>query len=223
MLEMVGIPYVGSGPLAHSLALDKVVAKMIFRQNGLLTPDFAVLDAPGFEMPELGFPLIVKPKNEAVSFGIKIVNDEKELREAAGAIFSRFQQPVLAEQYYRPYHDRLRDLASGDVELGIDCHTMAAAGPPVGPDAGRKRPHLCLSNADGTLPPAWLADFAGCLASAFGFQPSINDPFMGGFIVRSHSAEIPWVQLEVSRGPFLPIAEKRKRFLEALRCFCSLR
>ena len=44
MLEMIGLPYVGSGPLAHSLALDKVVSKMIFRQHGLPTPDFAVLD-----------------------------------------------------------------------------------------------------------------------------------------------------------------------------------
>lgn len=46
MLEMIGLPYVGSGPLAHSLALDKVVSKMIFRQHGISTPDFAVLDNP---------------------------------------------------------------------------------------------------------------------------------------------------------------------------------
>ena len=44
ILEMVGIPYVGSGPLAHGLALDKVVAKVLFRQYGLPTPEFAVVD-----------------------------------------------------------------------------------------------------------------------------------------------------------------------------------
>lgn len=99
ILEMVGIPYVGSGPLAHSLALDKVVAKMIFRQNNLPTPDFAVLDDPGFDMPDLRFPLITKPKNEAVSMGIRIVNNEEELRKAAQVIFDTFQQPVLVEQY----------------------------------------------------------------------------------------------------------------------------
>ncbi|WP_462328767.1 ATP-grasp domain-containing protein [Thiohalocapsa halophila] len=99
ILEMVGVPYVGSGPLAHSLALDKVVAKMLFAQRGVPTPEFAVLDTPGFEMPELAFPLIVKPKNEAVSFGIRIVNDEAELRDAAGVIFEQFEQPVLAERY----------------------------------------------------------------------------------------------------------------------------
>ena len=99
ILEMVGIPYVGSGPLAHSLALDKVVAKMIFRQQGLPTPDFSVLDAPGFPLPDLSYPLIVKPKNEAVSMGIQIVNDETELRAAAQVIFDQFDQPVLVEQY----------------------------------------------------------------------------------------------------------------------------
>jgi D-alanine-D-alanine ligase len=109
ILEMVGIPYIGSGPLAHSLALDKVVAKMIFQQNGVPTPDFAVLDGPGFEMPDVQFPLIVKPKNEAVSFGIRIVNTEDELRDAAGIIFDKFQQPVLAEQY----------IAGREINVGI--------------------------------------------------------------------------------------------------------
>ncbi len=99
ILEMVGIPYVGSGPLAHSLALDKVVAKMIFQAHGVPTPEFAVLQEPGFDAPDLQYPLIVKPKNEAVSFGIQIVNDEAELRTAADVIFDKFAQPVLAERY----------------------------------------------------------------------------------------------------------------------------
>jgi len=99
MLEMLGIPYVGSGPLAHSLSLDKVVAKMLFRQHGLPTPDFFVLDSPEAPFPETAYPLIVKPKNEAVSFGLKIVHSPDELKEAAGHIFEAFQQPVLVEQY----------------------------------------------------------------------------------------------------------------------------
>lgn len=99
ILEMVGVPYVGSGPLAHSLSLDKVVAKMLFVQNGIPTPDFAVLESPGFEIPQLEYPLIVKPKNEAVSFGIRIVNNEEELREAADLIFEEFGQAVLVESY----------------------------------------------------------------------------------------------------------------------------
>lgn len=99
ILEMIGLPYVGSGPLAHSLALDKVVSKMLFVQNGLPTPDFAVLDTSDFPLPDLEFPLIVKPKNEAVSFGMKVVHDESELREAAETILREFEQPVLVERY----------------------------------------------------------------------------------------------------------------------------
>lgn len=99
ILEMVGIPYVGSGPEAHSLSLDKVVAKMVFRQHNVPTPEFAVLYGPTTDPPPLQYPLIVKPRSEAVSFGIKVVNDEAELKEAAQAIFDAFQQPVLVEQY----------------------------------------------------------------------------------------------------------------------------
>jgi len=99
ILEMVGVPYVGSGPLAHSLSLDKVVTKMMLRQHGLPTPEFVVLDSPGFAIPEMPYPLIVKPKNEAVSFGISIVNSDNELRQAAQLIFDNFRQPVLVERY----------------------------------------------------------------------------------------------------------------------------
>jgi D-alanine-D-alanine ligase len=99
ILEMVGIPYVGSGPQAHSLSLDKVVAKMIFRQHGVPTPDFDILHGPGFNAPDLQYPLIVKPRNEAVSFGLKIVNDEQELRDAANVIFDTYKQPALVERY----------------------------------------------------------------------------------------------------------------------------
>ncbi len=99
ILEMIGIPYVASGPLAHSLCLDKVVTKIILRQHGLPTPDFAVLQTPDAALPELTYPLIVKPKNEAVSFGLKVVNNESELREATGVIYNEFRQAVLAEQF----------------------------------------------------------------------------------------------------------------------------
>jgi D-alanine-D-alanine ligase len=100
LLEMIGVPYVASGPLAHSLSLDKVVTKMILRQHGLPTPDFAVLDTPDAPIPvELRYPMIVKPKNEAVSFGLKIVHDQAELREGAAVIFDKYRQPVLVEQF----------------------------------------------------------------------------------------------------------------------------
>jgi D-alanine-D-alanine ligase len=126
ILEMVGMPYVGSGPLAHSLALDKVVAKMIFIQNGLPTPEFAVLESPDFELPELEYPLIVKPKHEAVSFGLKIVHDPDELRTAAQAIFDQFGQAVLVERY----------IDGREINVGVLGNDPPVALPPVELDFG---------------------------------------------------------------------------------------
>jgi D-alanine-D-alanine ligase len=121
ILEMVGIPYVASGPLAHSLSLDKVVTKMILRQHGLPTPDFAVMDSPDASLPELTYPMIVKPKNEAVSFGLKVVHDETELRDAARVIFDEYRQPVLVEQY----------IEGREVNVGLLGNNPPEALPPV--------------------------------------------------------------------------------------------
>ena len=122
ILEMVGIPYVGSGPLAHSLALDKVVAKIIFRQHNLPTPEFVVLNSWDDKLaPELSYPMVVKPKNESVSFGVTVVHNESELREAARTIFEAFKQPVLAEQY----------IEGREINVGLIGNNPSEAFPPV--------------------------------------------------------------------------------------------
>lgn len=100
ILEMLGIPYVGSGPETHAIALDKVVTKIILMQRGLPTPKFTVMDTPESPLAEdLKYPLIVKPKDEAVSFGLRIVRDEKELREGVAVIYETFKAPTLVEEY----------------------------------------------------------------------------------------------------------------------------
>lgn len=100
ILEMIGVPYVGSGPETHAMALDKVVTKMILLQKGLPTPRFAELEKPDSPITaELSYPLIVKPKNEAVSFGLKIVNNEEELREGVKTIYDNFHSSTLVEEY----------------------------------------------------------------------------------------------------------------------------
>ena len=132
ILEMIGLPYVGSGPLAHSLALDKVVSKMIFIQNGLPTPDFVVLDEAGFSDPELDYPVIVKPKNEAVSFGIRICSNLDELREGADAIFQRFNQPVLVERY----------IEGREINVGVLGNNPAEALPPAELTFGSQGPNI---------------------------------------------------------------------------------
>lgn len=127
---------------------------------------------------------------------------------------------TLIDKYYKPYHSALSEL-SKRVRLGVDCHTMAAEGPPVGPDPGVERPTVCLSNGDGTCPQPWIEFFAQCLEDALKVRVSINRPFRGGHIIRSHCRELPWIQLEYSRAPFATDAEKRSGFINALKKFCK--
>ncbi len=124
ILEMLGIPYVGSGPETHAIALDKVLTKMILLQKGLPTPKFTVLENPHFSLPltdDLRFPLIVKPKDEAVSFGLKIVNSDEELREGVAAIYDMFKAPTLVEEY----------IAGRELNVGLLGNDPVEALPPV--------------------------------------------------------------------------------------------
>jgi formiminoglutamase len=128
---------------------------------------------------------------------------------------------ALLGRYYRPYHRQLSARAGENVRVGLDCHTMAAVGPPVGPDPGVERPAICISNGDGTCPREWLGELALCLGRSFGEGIAVNHPFTGGFIIRHHASELPWIQLEFSRAPFLSLLEKRLRLLAALDMWCG--
>lgn len=99
ILEVAGIPYTSSSPLGHILALDKVVAKQIFIASGLPTPNYRVFSSPDERTHRLDFPLIVKPRGEAASFGLKIVHDERALREAVDITLNEYKQTVLVEEF----------------------------------------------------------------------------------------------------------------------------
>jgi D-alanine-D-alanine ligase len=101
MLEMLGLPYVGSSPSGHALALDKVLTKIIWKNNHLPTPDFWVFNSPDEDISSVKFPVIVKPKMESVSFGLKVVYNESDLREAIHFIVTEFDQQALVEQFIR--------------------------------------------------------------------------------------------------------------------------
>lgn len=128
----------------------------------------------------------------------------------------------LLERHHRPYHEALRALArEPGVRLGVDGHTMAAFGPPVGPDPGSERPAVCLGNADGTCPDPWIRTMATCFEETFQRPVAINVPFSGGYIVRTHAAELPWIQIELSRAEYASVEEKRRWVLAALTAFCE--
>lgn len=116
MLEMLGIPYVGSGPEGHALALDKVITKIIMQKNNIPTPDFWVFSTGEEDMDDVKYPVIVKPKMEAVSWGLKIVENETDLREAVKFIVTEFQQQALVEQFIRGREFCVGMLGNGDPE-----------------------------------------------------------------------------------------------------------
>jgi D-alanine-D-alanine ligase len=101
MLEMLGIPYVGSSPAGHTLALDKVTTKIIIQREGLPTPEFWFFSSANEDMSAVRLPVIVKPKMEAVSFGLRVVHTVEELREAVDYITREFKQQALVEQFIR--------------------------------------------------------------------------------------------------------------------------
>ena len=116
----------------------------------------------------------------------------------------------LIETHHRPYHRRLSELARDrGLLLAIDCHTMAEYGPPIGPDPASKRPQACLGNVNGnSCPDEWTTILQRALQRHFPGEVTVNRPFSGGYITRFHGAEMPWIQLELSRGAFASPGEK---------------
>lgn len=99
MLEMAGVPYTGSSPLGHTLALDKVITKILMIEAGVPTPAFKVMGDPGAGPGELRFPLVVKPRHESSSFGLRLVRTAGELSEAVANIVEGHKQEALVEEY----------------------------------------------------------------------------------------------------------------------------
>lgn len=100
-LELLGIPYTGSGVMASALGMDKWRSKLVWQAGGLPIPDYALIDEQSdwiTIVQQLGLPLFVKPDNEGSSVGISKVKSVGELpaayREAA-----RHDPLVLAERY----------------------------------------------------------------------------------------------------------------------------
>ena len=76
-LELLGIPYTGSGVMASSMAIDKVMTKRVLLSEGLPTPRYVLLRRSAYDNAEvdaipdaLGLPLIVKPAREGSSIGV---------------------------------------------------------------------------------------------------------------------------------------------------------
>lgn len=101
VLQVMGIPYTGSGVLASALAMDKLRTKLCWQGYGLVTPKWMVLNSEADIdrcMAELGFPVIVKPAEEGSSLGMSKASNREELVNAL-ALASGFNCEVYAEQW----------------------------------------------------------------------------------------------------------------------------
>jgi len=99
LLELLNLPYTGSGVLASALAIDKIATKQIWLSNGLSTPEFEELTADSdwnAVVKKLGLPLIVKPAHEGSSLGLTKVKSVDELPTAYG-LAAGLDKKVIAE------------------------------------------------------------------------------------------------------------------------------
>ena len=100
-LELMGIPYTGSGVMASSVGMDKWRTKLLWKASNIATPDFEMVyansDFAAIEK-KLGLPLFVKPANEGSSIGITKVKQPDGL-QAAWILARRADPLVIAEQF----------------------------------------------------------------------------------------------------------------------------
>ncbi|MBI5719050.1 MAG: D-alanine--D-alanine ligase [Burkholderiales bacterium] len=104
-LELLGIPYTGSGVMASAIAIDKVMTKRVWLAEGLPTPNWVCLEA-GHQQPallravpdDLGLPLIVKPPREGSSIGVTKVLGYSQMQDAV-KLAARYDPDVLCEEF----------------------------------------------------------------------------------------------------------------------------
>src|SRR5690606_34494177 len=129
-LELLDIPYTGSGPMASSLAMDKTMTKRVWLQCGLPTPEFVLLekaaDLDGLEA-RLGLPFILKPPHEGSTVGFTKIDDIAQV-DAAYALASRFDHHVLAERFIKGRELTVPVLGSGEQARALPVIEIVAPG-----------------------------------------------------------------------------------------------
>ena len=134
LLELIGVPYTGSGPAACMRCTDKALAKYLMREAGIPTPDFTAIKesairelgvsaALGDIERLLGFPLVVKPASQGSALGVKFARSSDELPGAIVGALS-YDRKAVIERYVKG-----RDLAVS--VLDPDAELDSPSGPPL--------------------------------------------------------------------------------------------
>lgn len=98
LLEIMEIPYTGSGVRASAIAMDKAVAKAIFIESGIPTPEFRLMSGKvGAESP-IGLPVIVKPASQGSTIGIGLVETDSDYKAALTEAY-KYGDRVLVEKF----------------------------------------------------------------------------------------------------------------------------
>jgi D-alanine-D-alanine ligase len=119
-LELLRIPYTGSGVMASAIAMDKVMTKRVWLAEGLPTPRWVNLKRAEqgrervIQVPdELGLPLIVKPPHEGSSIGVTKVKGYSQMQDAV-ALAAKYDHEVLCEEFIEGDEVTCPVLGSGD-------------------------------------------------------------------------------------------------------------
>ena len=124
-LELLGLPYTGSGVMASAIGMDKVMTKRVWLAEGLPTPRYVCL-APGEQTAErlarlpgeLGLPLIVKPPHEGSSIGVTKVESAAQMKDAV-ALSARHDPDVLCEEFIDGMELTCPVLGSGSTAVAL--------------------------------------------------------------------------------------------------------
>ena len=99
LLEMVGVPYTGSGRLGSAMAMDKDISKRLFRMAGVPTADWVMAPVDRVRVDrEFGWPVVVKPSKQGSTVGLTVVKDPVDF-EPAVALARRYDDEVMIERF----------------------------------------------------------------------------------------------------------------------------
>ena len=106
MLELIKIPYTHSGVLASSLAMDKVLSRIIFKKKKIRVPKYFLMqkreDVKIFKKKiiknKIKFPVVIKPINEGSSLGVSICSNEKQLKSKYKKLIKAYEE-IIVEEY----------------------------------------------------------------------------------------------------------------------------
>jgi len=153
LLELAGIPCIGSDALALSVSLDKHLTKVIARDTGLATPDWQVIPAHTSSMPisvELAFPVFVKPRYEGTAKGIapsSRCKDAAALQAEATRQLDLYQQDLIAEVFVEG-----AEFTVGVIGTGADAEALPVLQRAVERETGIGLHALAQDIADYALP-----------------------------------------------------------------------